>query len=66
MLWSTDDMVLADESCNLVPVTKLASNDGLQNASSLFKKRGQYILLIMQSEHYNSAELPLGDSTQSQ
>ena len=44
-----DDMVLADDACELIPISKLAANNGLKNASSLFAERGKYILLIKES-----------------
>lgn len=45
-----DELVLADKSCNFIPITKLAANDGQQNGCSLFKERNKYVLMTIESK----------------
>ena len=49
-VWIPEELVLADEACNFIPITKLAANDGLQNACSLFRERSNYVLMSVESK----------------
>ncbi len=48
-LFIPDEILLLDKDNNLINLTKHMAEDPLQNASQLFRMRGEYLLLTVES-----------------